>query len=137
MKIEYIKQNEISLLFENSGQKQACIGYLRGDFGKNGKEFWSTWFDIEISLKTKAFNFELDNIVNGLRVGELLKNRATMANYCITHPASYVLQAMREFYAFRIDTKEHRYYLRCFPYQGDYNFYLMCYRTSALKENPV
>jgi hypothetical protein len=30
-------------------------------------------------------------------------------------------------YGFRVDTGRHRYYIRCFPQGGDYNFYVYCY----------
>ena len=31
------------------------IGYLRGDFGAGGKEFYSSWFDRRRDLKTDDF----------------------------------------------------------------------------------
>ena len=44
------------------------IGYLRGDFGSTGKEFYSSWFDNMAYLKTPEFQAELDTVVNALRV---------------------------------------------------------------------
>ena len=32
-----------------------CIGYLRGDFGSTGKEFYSSWFDNMAYLKSPEF----------------------------------------------------------------------------------
>ena len=45
-----------------------CVGYLRGDFGSSGKEFYSSWFDNMAYLKTPEFQAELDTVVNALRV---------------------------------------------------------------------
>ena len=43
------------------------IGYLRGDFGAGGKEFYSSWFDRRRDLKTDDFKNELDKVINSLR----------------------------------------------------------------------
>lgn len=43
------------------------IGYLRGDFGKNGCEFYSTWFENNSNIKTKDFSKEFDEVINELR----------------------------------------------------------------------
>lgn len=45
----------------------ASIGRLRGDFGRSGTEFWTTWEDHRQDLKTDAFKTELDEVINVLR----------------------------------------------------------------------
>lgn len=43
------------------------IGYLRGDFGKDGNEFYSTWFDSNVQLKCSHFKDILDELITELR----------------------------------------------------------------------
>ena len=63
--------------------ERGCIGHLRGDFGHSGKEFWTGWFDHQPDLKNKAFQDELQDVVNGLRrEGGLLKDFASMSRQC-------------------------------------------------------
>lgn len=56
------------------------IGYLRGDFGAGGKEFFSSWFDHRRDLKTDEFKSALDEVINALRSEEygLLKSRTAL-----------------------------------------------------------
>lgn len=44
-----------------------CIGHLRGDMGREGNSFYTTWFDHQEDLKTQAFKDELDIVVTALR----------------------------------------------------------------------
>lgn len=46
------------------------IGYLRGDFGAGGKEFFSSWFDHRRDLKTDEVKSALDEVINALRSEE-------------------------------------------------------------------
>jgi len=113
-----------------------AIGYLRGDFGKGGKEFYSTWFDQVKSRKTDGFKDELDQVVNALRFdkkyGGLLAERAAMRHYGEAQPDS-VFQGDREAaHGFRIDTEQFVYLLRCNLAQGDYDFTLWCYEEKLL-----
>ena len=43
------------------------IGYLRGDFGDR-QEFYTTCFDQNEARKTDAFQAELDEVINSLRL---------------------------------------------------------------------
>ena len=40
------------------------VGYLRGDFGKDGREFFTTWEDGHGRYKTDAFRQEFDRVVD-------------------------------------------------------------------------
>ena len=42
-------KEENRLLYSDTGETKelGCIGHLRGDFGHDGKEFWTTWFPHE------------------------------------------------------------------------------------------
>lgn len=125
--------DEEFLFFTNSSQDQACIGHLRGDFGR-GTEFWTTWWDRHEELKGQEFKDELDDLVNTLRKDGPLKDLQTMQRFCGGHPVAQMSQRSgTEYYAFRIDTARHRYYLRFFPVQENYNFYIYCYQTDKFE----
>ena len=62
------------------------VGYLRGDFGKDGREFFTTWEDGHGRYKTDAFRQEFDRVVNTLRQpGGLFSGRSEMARFCQDH----------------------------------------------------
>ena len=62
------------------------VGYLRGDFGKDGREFFTTWEDGPGRYKTDAFRQEFDRVVNTLRQpGGLFSGRSEMARICHDH----------------------------------------------------
>lgn len=106
-----------------------CIGHLRGDFGKNGDGFYSSWNDHRAQLKTDGFKTELDDVINALRSEEygLLKNRSAMSSYAGQHPQSQFEGNYCMEYGFRAETKKHVFLIRCNPTPGDYNFYCYCY----------
>ena len=64
------------------------IGYLRADFGSTGNEFWTTWNDFRKDLKTDEFKAEFDDVINGLRDGDVLSGRKAMSSYCYSTPDS-------------------------------------------------
>ena len=105
------------------------IGYLRGDFGAGGKEFFSSWFDHRRDLKTDEFKSELDEVINALRSEEygLLKSRTAMAQYAGKYPDSAFQGNYATEYGFRADTEKYSFLIRCNPARGDYNFYCYCY----------
>ena len=62
------------------------IGRLRGDFGRNGREFFTTWEDGHGRYKTGVFRQEFDRVVNTLRQpGGLFSGRSEMARFCQDH----------------------------------------------------
>ena len=117
-----------------SGDSQAdlergCIGHLRGDFGSSGTEFWTTWFHHQPGLRSKAFQDELQDVVNGLRKGDgLLQNFKTMSRQCRDG------LACDGSFGFQADTRNYTYCLRCMPRRGDYNFYLYAYDKNAQRQ---
>lgn len=115
----------------------ACIGHLRGDFGSNGTEFWTSWWPhtYEKELKTQEFKDELNTLVNQLRKDSLLKDRATMQKYCREYPNAEIKSSMGFTYGFEFVTSKFIYMLRCFTEKGDYNFYLYCYDKEKLGSN--
>ncbi len=99
------------------------IGYLRGDYGKRGNEFWHTWFGEREELNTPEFKKEFDELINELRDRGLLKNKPEMSKYCRDHTEGKI----GDFYGFKIETPNYQYYIRCELYSGDYDFRLYCY----------
>ena len=110
------------------------IGYLRGDFGAGGKEFFSSWFDHRRNLKTDEFKSALDEVINALRSEEygLLNSRTAMAQYAEKYPDSAFQGSYTTEYGFRADTEKHAFLIRCNPTRGDYNFYCYCYMREWL-----
>lgn len=105
-----------------------CVGHLRGDFGSNGCEFWTTWWPHQAELRTKTFADVLDAVVNELRSRDrVLKDRSTMAAFCSKHPEAEIHSWLGNTYGFVCEQGEYTFFLRCFPGKGDYNFYIYCY----------
>lgn len=130
---EPIESDKRDWLYSAQGKQDAergCIGHLRGDFGRDGHEFWTSWFDHQVGLKTAAFRDELQAVVNHLREeGGLLQSFASMSKQCrngLPCDTSY---------GFHAESQHYEYSLRCTPRRGDYNFYLYCYDKSAQREH--
>ena len=86
-----------SFLFYSNAERDkelSCTG-LRGDFGRSGNEFWTTWWEYVSELKTQVFREELDLFVNGLREQGLLKDRSSMAAYCYKHQEARIKSVAR------------------------------------------
>ena len=126
-------RDEECLAFSTTPQEQACIGHLRGDFGR-GAEFWTTWWEHQDNLKSQGFKDELDDLVNTLRKDGPLKDLPSMECFCREHPQARMSpESGSDYYGFRVDTARRRYYLRFLPRRGDYNFYIYCYQTDKLE----
>ena len=137
MEIRALTEAERKYTYQQSMQlreQTGCIGYLRGDFGRDGDEFYTTWTDQYDQLKTDEFKAEFDNVINALRSTEygLLQNRSAMRRYAAQNTGSAFEGNYCTEYCFRVDTEKHAYLLRCNPTQGDYNFYCYCYESEWL-----
>lgn len=127
MTIRPVEGTEELYCYRNSQQISAqtgLIGHLRADFGRTGKEFYSSFFDFREDLKSPNFKAELDIVVNELRDG-FLKDREQLSVFCGEHSES-LMESGRQ-YGFRADTDHYSYLLRLNPDKGDYNFYCYCY----------
>lgn len=81
-----------------------------------------------LSLETTAFKEELGKVFQAIGDQKVLKSRQHMLRFCSEHPEARIGGAWStDVYGFCMQTQDHRYYLRCFPFAGDYNFYLYCY----------
>ena len=127
MTIRPVEGTEELYCYRNSQQISAqtgLIGHLRADFGRTGKEFYSSFFDFREDLKSPDFKAELDIVINELRDG-FLKDRGQLSAFCGEHPEG-LMESGRQF-GFRADTDHYSYLLRLNPDKGDYNFYCYCY----------
>ena len=85
------------------------IGHLRGDFGRTGEEFWTTWFDCHAELKTDAFRNEFNRLVNQLRERDnLLADYRSMA--ALAPQNGTKLESRPNEYGLVIQTDAHEYY---------------------------
>lgn len=133
LNIRPLSKEEATLFYSNDAKDKelGCIGHLRGDFGHRGKEFWHTWFDHQGELNTPEFKADIGTVINELRTHGPLKNLTDMAKYCHNHQEAQMPGASQpDTYGFCIDTEHYRYCVRCFPQQGDNNFYIYCYKNS-------
>lgn len=101
------------------------IGHLRGDFGRDGTEFWTSWFDHKPELKQIVFRNELQDVVNDART-DLLKDFGSLRRHRYDGTSMRGWYA-RECYGFELETEHFFYCLRTIPVRGDYNFYMYCF----------
>ena len=139
MVLEAIKMKEERELFYSSAdevKELGCIGHLRGDFGKGGREFNTTWFEHKCHEKNdETFRTIFDAIINQLRQpGNVLCNRGDMYSYCRGQDANRINGSVYECpcWGFRILTQDYAIYLRCEPQDYGYHFYAYCYDKNLL-----
>lgn len=128
----YSQSNKI---FADSG----FIGYLRGDFSKDGKAFFTNWEEHNSELKTKEFSKEFDDFVNTLRFdkehGRFFMDRSSLSAFCKANPESAFEGNYTTEYGFRADTEKYSYILRLNPDIHDYNFYIYAYEREQLDKH--
>lgn len=137
MEYRAITKSEQKYTFKQSYQlssQTGFIGYLRGDFGSIGKEFWTTWNDFRKDLKTDEFKAEFDDVINGLREGDVLSGRKAMSSYCCSNPDSS-FNDDRNHYGIRLDTDKYSYLMRLNPNKCEYNLYCYCYKKDWLNSH--
>ena len=129
-------REEAKLCFrdDNRTKEYGGIGHLRGDFGRSGQAFYSTWFDGENpELNNEAFKPVFHEVINRLREdGGLLSDIDTMLDRCYDFPESETYYGYARNWAFRIHTNDYAFYIRCSPRMGDYNFYVYAYDKEML-----
>ena len=133
--LDPITLNEEKDLFYTINDALGCIGHLRGDFGSDGKEFFTTWFDHKCDhLNDQRFKSVFDTLINQLRrEGQVLSGRREMERYCTPHQDCRLLNPyVDKSWGFRIYSPHYAFYLRCMPIKGDYNFYIFCYDKNML-----
>lgn len=129
------KQEEIFLYALSMQLKNTTgfIGHLRGDFGRDGDEFWTTWFDFREDLKTESFKKGFDDLINALRrPGGVLADLKTMRAHAVAQGTLLELSMYPPQYGFRADIGDFTCMLRLNGQAGDYNFYIWAYRRDWL-----
>ena len=137
MDYRVLTEAERKYTFSQSQQlsmQTGLIGYLRADFGSAGNEFWTTWNDFRKDLKTEEFKAEFDDVINGLRDGDVLSGRNDMSSYCYSTPDSS-FNDDRNHYGIRLDTEKYSYLMRFNPNRGEYNLYCYCYQKEWLNNH--
>lgn len=118
---------DTELFYSRSSREAQCICHIRGDFGRDGKEYWATLFPHEaVDLNTLEFKQELRELMSVLRTN-ILKNLSSMRKYLNSYPAPLTEDTTCTVHGYHIQTARYVYYLRCSPATGDYHFYLYCY----------
>ena len=118
-------EHEFDLFFQMEGEaaeQHGFLGYLRGDYGRSGREFHTTWFDGQADLKTDTFREEFDGIVNYLRDASLdpVEGPDVFQFHCLQNMRRRVTDTEVRF---KIVTEGYSYYFRCQPGPGNYNLY--------------
>lgn len=132
--------NPAEELYTYSQSHQICmqtgfIGYMRADFGSDGKQFFSTLNEFSNTLKTPEFAADLDFIINDFRSEDcMFQSRDKLNTFCAMHP-EWKTGGGREYYGVRVDTTNYTYMLRFTPRQGDYNIYCHCYKREWLDKH--
>lgn len=123
--------------YNQSSQLEAqtgCIGHLQAEVGFDGC-ISSTWTDHLVDLKTPEFKADYDQVTHALRFDEgyggMLKDRASLQQFCDSHPESSFKKDKEEF-GFRVDTEQFSYLFRLTPQRRDYNFHRYCYKRDWL-----
>ena len=128
-------RDENKLFFRLDGEpaeRYGAIGYLRVDFGRSGREFWSTWFDKQPRLNTYSFKQEFDDVINSLRNDGRkppFASRGNLESFCSANPGRE-LNGLGHGYTVR--TLDYSYCFRCKPCVGDYDVYCFAYDNRCL-----
>lgn len=110
-----------------AAERHGVIGYMRADFGKTGREFWTTWFDGQPHLKTYDFKKEFEDVVNSLRDDGQeppFASRNNLAAFCAVNPGK---ELNSRGCGYMVRTQDYSYYFRCRPHSGDYDVYCFAY----------
>ena len=135
--LECIALNEEEkLCFRDSERTKeyGWIGYLRGDFGRSGEEFHSTWFEGDNpELNNEQFKGLFDSVINILRQdGDLFSDMDAMWDRCYDSSECEISTGIGRRWEFRLLTNDYALYILCNPEWGDYNFYVHCYDKEML-----
>ena len=123
-------EDKAGLFFALGAEKDAelgCIGHVRIDFGRSGKDFYHTWFPRgPEALNSQEFKAELTEVVDELRKS-VLQSLSDMSGYCYDHGGAITGGSLAQNYGYVVETDRYSYLLRCNPVRGDYQAYLTCF----------
>lgn len=116
-----------SQYYSDSDQEHRCLGHLRCDFGRDGDEFWTTFFPHDgVPNDGGAFREELNSLVTTLRKN-LLRSRNHMRRYIQRHPTLQLESGAVSIFGYQVTTEQSEYCIRCTPQPGYYDAYIYIY----------
>ena len=125
--------DESKFFYRNDEDCNLSVGYLRGDFGKQGNEFWHNWFENDSGRKTPEFQAEFQTVMDTLR-RDILKDYKSSLAYCHNHPeAKLPGWGEGKHYGFKLETESRSYFVRCTTLRNDY-FYVFAYDKAAREQ---
>ena len=110
----------------NAEQTKGLIGYLRGDFGKNGNEFYTSWFNKNEKLNKEPFKTEFDDVMKFLRE-RLLTDRAYMRSFVYGNEQLKLDTSESNSHGMFVESENYEYDIRTISDNGNYDFYIYCY----------
>ena len=127
-------ESEHDLFFGMEGEtaeQHGYIGYLWGNYGRDGREFHTTWYDVQPDLKTDVFRDEFKDIIDYLRDASLdpVEGPDVFKFHCLQNMRYRVTDTTVRF---KIVTEHYSYYFRCQPGPGKYNLFCMVYDNRFL-----
>ena len=126
-------KEERALFYSGSAKdaQRGCICHVRGDFGRSGKEFWTTCHPHQETLDQPLFRTELNQVVDWLRQEDgPLHDLQTMRNFRNRMGSGAALEDAQS-YGIKVETPKYEYRVRCTPEPGQYHFYVYCYDKAA------
>ena len=109
-----------------------CLGHLRIHFGRDGDEFWSSFFEHANtdSLMTGALHTEINQNMRRFYDMGITAHLKGMRAYCAAHPEAAIAvlwDGCTKEYGFRMESEHLTFYIRCRPIRGDYQAYVYVY----------
>jgi hypothetical protein len=136
MAYELLPSQDEGLLFfrleDEAAFRYGAIGYMRADFGRSGKEFWTTWYDGQKHLKTHMFKTEFHEIIDSLRNDgnkPPFADRKNLAAFCAANPGKELTVRGG---GYTVRTTDYSYYFRCRPSNEDYDIHVFAYDNRYL-----
>lgn len=118
-----------AMFFRNDAESGRCVGYLRGDFGRDGHSFYHQWFDQAKSENTPEFKDEFHEIMTLLR-RDILSDLSSSMDYCYNHPQAKLPDRDGYDYGFKLETETRHYFVRCTTLRNEY-FYVYAYNKAV------
>jgi len=123
-------QDENLLFFRLDGEtavRYGAVGYLRADFGKDGRAFFTTWFNSQTHLNTSGFKKEFEHVIYSLSDGGSeppFASRGNLEAFCAATPGKELTTRGS---GYMVQTQEYSYYFRCKPSPTDYDIFCFAY----------
>lgn len=118
--------------YSDSSAEPYCVGHLRIDFGKEGDEYWSKFFEHTqtTALLTDDIRREINHHVHNLYNCGMLCHLQGMRSFCHARPEAIIGTAFDGYtneYGFVTQDEHLTFYTLCRPLQGDYQAYIRIY----------